>query len=286
MGRREHTPGYRSDFFHGCGRGEKALAGEQAALGEGGECEDFADFIDQRNGLLDGFDGSGSSAVTMQTMKRGTDGMDGISIDARALASDGVVSFEATKPDGGEGWDIARDGFISTDDRQATDARELVNGASPAEKRPASDGGISTEHAAVGEDDIVTDLRVMPDMRAGHQKTPCAQARGMLGTGSESAMDLRGFPNDRAVGDEKGSGFTGITQMVRVHPDVRRRTDFATGADDGVTFDDAVGMNNGSRAERHAAFENGVRSDLDIISQLGQWIDDCSGMDARHGVSP
>lgn len=88
------------------------------------------------------------------------------------------------------------------------EAAELVDAGEAGDDDVVFDDDVSAEGAVVGKDDVVADLAVVGDVRVGEEEVIVSDAGGEFFEGS--AVDGGVFPEDVAMTDDEGGGFTGV----------------------------------------------------------------------------
>ena len=145
-----------------------------------------------------------------------------------------------------------------------------------ADDSPVLDHRMSCNHRRVRHDDTVTDYAVMCDMGIGHKQTVVADA-GFLAL-TCSPMNRSTLTDGRTVTDEYIALFAFKFQVLRLFAYRSALEYTAIPADAGPATDDYMRADLRSFPDLHILPNDGIRSDLNILSYVRPRMDNRSFM--------
>jgi hypothetical protein len=163
------------------------------------------------------------------------------------------------------------------DDREAADARELVNHDVAGDERPILHFDVSTEQRAVDQRHVVADHAVVGDVSVTHDQVVVADRRHARAL-HRAAMDLGVFTDRVAIADHQTGRLSFVTHVLRFVSDDRERMDHVVGAHLGVSRDMNESYEPCSRTDLGRTVDDDTGSDFDVRGDFGATIDDCGGV--------
>ncbi|HWL72687.1 MAG TPA: hypothetical protein VNQ74_02295, partial [Burkholderiaceae bacterium] len=106
----------------------------------------------------------------------------------------------------------------------ASDGRIVVHSDSAGKRRVIMHMHVTTQHAAVGHNNVIAQLTVMRDMAASHQVVVIANACDAVFL-LRSAIDRDALANDVVIADDDASVAPPIAQILRISADNRAGKD-------------------------------------------------------------
>src|SRR3954464_15281346 len=110
-----------------------------------------------------------------------------------------------------------------------------MDGTGAGNDRPVLHGYVSSELNDVRQDDVITDVAVVPEMHVRHQQTilPNRRLEGL----SSSTVDRRVLADDGVIPDFHGRFFTGVLQVLRRPAEYASYTDSHVGTERDVALE-------------------------------------------------
>src|SRR5262245_56612377 len=158
-----------------------------------------------------------------------------------------------------------------------TDADELTNCDASAKDNMVTDRHVPAENRIVGKNNVISDLAVVPDMRAHHEKTPAANFSNATIVLSASAHGYVFADVTFGTDDQTGRPST-VSKRLRRRPKRRKRVNDRSWPDCGVTGQIDVSNEAATVANTDVCADRTVRTDQDIFS------DRRPGFDPRRGI--
>ena len=114
--------------------------------------------------------------------------------------------------DNREWWDVLHDFRDSSGNGMGSDFTELMDGSQARNDSVVSDLNMTGEGSVVGENNFISDLTIMRDVRVGEAKI--IGANSSWGILFSSPVDSRVFAKDVAVSYDERGGFAGIFEIL------------------------------------------------------------------------
>lgn len=196
-----------------------------------------------------------------------SDCISGCIVQLGSSEPDGIRSLDAIVLEQAEWRYVLGDAVAAADHGEASDSDVLVD------HHPCGDEGIvadfyaSAQEGCVGDDDIVADLAIVPQVRECHQEDIVSDDGGAVFLGSP--VDGHVFADRAVLADLKEAFFIVVVEILR------RISEYGTGVDLCVFADGCVSCDVGVRPDL------AVVSDDDIFVNDGEWSDGDIGADFR-----
>src|SRR3954453_7200418 len=249
-------------------------------LGAAQECDDSRDFRNAAMLPLDLVDTRGKLALAFKQRLVGSAYRGNpVALNAAPAHTDDVDTGEARRRIEHVAIrdHVLADGRIACHHDTFTKPHMLMHGTVPAEEHVVAEYTMAPDHRVIGENDIVTHVAIMRDVRADHQEAAIANRRDAA-TAQSASID-RGALADLAVcADDEPGRFTFVVHGLRRCAERGEGIDRRAGPNGGVTRKMHMRDKLAVVADGHVRTDHAIGADLDVRA------DDRAGRDPRGGV--
>src|SRR3954462_3963906 len=263
------------------------LGQHHRTLGAAQECDDLRDFRNAAVLALDLVDTCRKFTLALkQRLVGSAHPGNAVALDATPAHADDVDAGEARRRIEHVAIrnDILADGRIACHHDTFTEPHMLMHGAVATEKHVVSDFTMTADHRVIGENDVVTDVAVMRDVRADHEEAAIANRRDTASAHSAS-IDRDALADLAVRADDEPGRFTFVVHGLRRCAERGEGIDRRAGPDGGVTRKMHMRDKLAVVAEGHVRTDHAIRADLDVRADNGTGRDTRGGIDRQHQAS-
>ena len=165
---------------------------------------------------------------------------------------------------------------VALKEGEPADSHELMDAGVAANEHVVFYGDVSANQRAVGQNNVVADLGVMPDVAAGHKQVVAADdCRFLLGVG---AVNGGMFPKSVARTDNRLTGSAGVADILGGIANDASGMEDAVLSQFGLSREGNVGANPATVANFDFPVNHGARADEDVFANLNFGANDGCGM--------